>query len=158
MDRTPATVWRNPLHFIAFGLGSGAFPKAPGTAGTLAAALIWWLLPAMSLTAYLIFVLLACVAGIWICGRTARDIGVHDHGGIVWDEFAGLWITLILLPPGVLWLLAAIVLFRFFDIIKPWPIGWLDRHVEGGTGIMADDVIAGGMALACLQLAALVIV
>lgn len=155
---TPSTVWRNPIHFLAFGLGSGASPKAPGTAGTLAAALIWWLLPSMDLAVYLLFVVLACVAGIWICGRTARDIGVHDHGGIVWDEFAGLWITLILVPPGIVWLIAAIVLFRFFDIIKPWPISWLDRHVGGGTGIMVDDVLAGLMALVCLQLAAQVIV
>jgi len=158
MNSTPATVWRNPLHFMAFGLGSGALPKAPGTAGTMAAALIWYLLPAMSVPAYLLFVVVSCVAGVWICGRTARDIGVHDHGGIVWDEFAGLWIALILLPPGWPWLLAAIVVFRFFDIIKPWPIGWLDRHVDGGLGIMVDDVVAGVMALACLQLAALLIV
>lgn len=155
---TPSTVWRNPVHFLAFGLGSGASPKAPGTVGTLAAALIWWLLPSMELAVYLVFVALSCAVGVWICGRTAHDIGVHDHGGIVWDEFAGLWIALILVPSGILWLIAAIVLFRFFDIIKPWPIGWVDRHVGGGTGIMVDDVIAGLMALACLQLAAQVIV
>ncbi|MGM0632131.1 MAG: phosphatidylglycerophosphatase A family protein [Pseudomonadota bacterium] len=154
---TPASVWRNPVHFLAFGLGSGASPWAPGTAGTLAAAVIWWLLPPMTLTVYLLFLGLVCVVGVWLCDRTARDIGVHDHGGIVWDEFAGLWITLVLLPPGILWLGAGIVLFRFFDIIKPWPIGWLDRHVSGGIGIMVDDVLAGLMALACLQLAAQVI-
>ncbi len=153
----PASVWRNPIHFLAFGLGSGASPWAPGTAGTLAAAVIWWFLPSMTLTVYLLFLCLICVLGVWLCGRTARDIGVHDHGGIVWDEFAGLWITLILLPPGILWLGAGIVLFRFFDIIKPWPISWLDRHVSGGIGIMVDDVLAGLMALACLQLAAQVI-
>jgi phosphatidylglycerophosphatase A len=155
---TPSTVWRNPVHFLAFGLGSGASPKAPGTAGTLAAALIWWWLPSMELATYLLFLVLVCIAGIWICGKTARDIGVHDHGGIVWDEFAGLWIALILVPPGIPWLVAAVVLFRFFDIIKPWPVSWLDRHVGGGTGIMVDDVLAGLMALACLQLAARVIV
>lgn len=156
--KTPSTVWRNPVHFLAFGFGSGASPKAPGTTGTLAAALIWWALPAMELTTYLAFVVFVCLAGIWICGRTARDIGVHDHGGIVWDEFAGLWIALILLPPGLWWLFAAILLFRFFDIIKPWPIGWVDRHVGGGTGIMVDDVLAGLMALGCLQSAAIVLV
>lgn len=157
MNRVPASVWRNPVHFAAFGFGSGAVPWAPGTAGTLAAALIWLLLPVPGLAGQLVIVAAITVAGIAICGRTARDIGVHDHGGIVWDEFAGLWIALVWVPQGWPWLIAAVVLFRIFDIIKPWPIGWLDRHVGGGTGIMVDDVVAGLMAWGCLQLAALMI-
>jgi len=154
MAGTPASVWRNPVHFLAFGLGSGASPVAPGTAGTVLAALIYWLLPSMNIVVYSLFVLASFVVGIWLCGKTAADIGVHDHGGIVWDEFTGFWITMLLAPPGLLPLLAGFLLFRFFDIVKPWPIRWVDRQVHGGLGIMMDDVLAGVMAMVCLQLLA----
>jgi phosphatidylglycerophosphatase A len=89
-----------------------------------------------------------------LCGKTASDIGVHDHGGIVWDEFIGFWLTMFLAPPGLIWLVLGFALFRLFDIIKPWPIRWFDKHVHGGFGIMIDDVLAGLMALVCLQLIA----
>src|SRR5690606_26510763 len=131
---TPASVWRNPIHFLAFGFGSGAMPRAPGTWGTLAAlpfVLLWQQLP---VGGYALVLLLSTLLGIWLCHRTAADLGVHDHGGIVWDEFVGLWIALCLAPPGWLWLLAGFVLFRLFDIWKPWPIGWVDRRVGGGSG------------------------
>lgn len=154
MAMTPRSVWRNPVHFLAFGLGSGAAPAAPGTFGTLAALLIYLILPPMSTTAYALFLLVSFALGVWLCGRTARDIGVHDHGGIVWDEFVGYWLTMLLAPPGLLWVLVGFVLFRVFDILKPWPIRWLDRHVHGGFGIMLDDVLAGIFALVCLQLLA----
>lgn len=152
MAVTPSSVWRNPVHFLAFGLGSGASPVAPGTVGTLAAAVVYGVLPEMSNIAYLMFLFASFLAGVWICGKTANDIGVHDHGGIVWDEFVGLWLTMFLAPPGLLWLVAGFVLFRLFDIVKPWPISWLDQHVHGGLGIMIDDVLAGLMAFICLQL------
>ena len=154
MAVTPASVWRNPVHFLAFGLGSGAAPRAPGTAGTLAALLLYLVLPAMSPFVYAVFLLSGFLLGVWICGKTARDIGVHDHGGIVWDEFIGFWLTMFLAPPGLFWLLSGFVLFRVFDIVKPWPIRWFDRHVHGGFGIMIDDVLAGVMAWMCLQLMA----
>jgi phosphatidylglycerophosphatase A len=154
MAATPRSVWRNPIHFLAFGFGSGAAPRAPGTAGTLAAAGIYVILPEMALLVYSAFLLISFLLGVWLCGRTARDIGVHDHGGIVWDEFVGFWLTMLLAPPGLLWVVAGFVLFRFFDIVKPWPIRWLDRHIHGGLGIMIDDVLAGLFALACLQLLA----
>jgi phosphatidylglycerophosphatase A len=154
MSATPQSVWRNPIHFLAFGLGSGATPRAPGTFGTLAALLLYLMLPAMNPYVYAVFLLAGFLLGVWICGKTARDIGVHDHGGIVWDEFIGFWLTMFLAPPGLLWLLAGFVLFRVFDIIKPWPIRWFDRHVHGGFGIMIDDVLAGVMAWICLQLMA----
>ncbi|HBN13597.1 phosphatidylglycerophosphatase A [Pseudohongiella sp. SYSU M77423] len=154
MAATPASVWRNPVHFLAFGLGSGAAPVAPGTFGTLAAVLIYLTLPSMGWMWYLLMLLLTFVAGIWICGKTADDIGVHDHGGIVWDEFVGLWLTMFLAPPGWVWLLLGFVLFRIFDVLKPWPIRWLDRRVAGGFGIMIDDILAGIFALLCLQIAA----
>ena len=157
MAKTPASVWRNPVHFLAFGFGSGAAPKAPGTFGTLAAVAIYLLLPEMSTSHYLLFLLLSFAVGVWLCGRTSADIGEHDHGGIVWDEFVGFWLTMLLAPPGWLWVVLGFVLFRLFDIVKPWPIGWFDRHVHGGLGIMIDDVLAGLMALGCLQLLALLI-
>lgn len=152
MATVPRSVWRNPVHFAAFGFGSGAVPLAPGTSGTLAAALIYLGLQYLPPLLYLLFVLLALALGIALCGRTARDVGVHDHSGIVWDEFVGYWITMVLAPPGWWPMLAGFILFRLFDVIKPWPIGWLDRHVDGGAGIMIDDVLAGIMAWLCLQL------
>lgn len=157
MAETPASVWRNPIHFVAFGFGSGAAPKAPGTFGTLAAVPLYLLLPDMSWQLYLLFLVVTYVLGVWLCGRTAEDIGVHDHGGIVWDEFVGFWITMMLAPPGWVWIVLGFILFRFFDVIKPWPIRWLDQHVRGGTGIMVDDVLAGIMALLCLQVLAVII-
>ncbi len=151
---TPRSVWRNPVHFAAFGFGSGAAPVAPGTFGTLMAVALYLLLPAMSPLSYAAFVLASFVLGIWVCGRTAQDIGVHDHGGIVWDEFTGYWLTMFMAPPGWIWIVLGFVLFRLFDIVKPWPIRWLDRNVDGGLGVMIDDVLAGLMALVCLQLLA----
>lgn len=151
MNKAPASVWRNPVHFLAFGLGSGASPRAPGTAGTLAAVPLWYLLSQTQLVIYLLLVLLAFVIGIWLCGRTSRDLGVHDHGGIVWDEFVGYWITMIAVPVDWVWALAGFILFRLFDILKPWPIGPVDKRVHGGLGIMLDDVLAGVMAAAVLH-------
>lgn len=151
MNKAPASVWRNPVHFLAFGLGSGASPWAPGTVGTLAAVPLWYLLAQTPLAIYLLLVLAALVAGIWLCGRTSRDLGVHDHGGIVWDEFVGYWITMIAVPADWIWALSGFILFRLFDILKPWPIGPVDRRVQGGLGIMLDDVLAGMMAAAVLQ-------
>jgi len=157
MALTPSSVWRNPIHFAAFGFGSGAAPVAPGTFGTLAAVALYLLLPTMSVLVYCVFLLLTFALGVWLCERTAKDIGVHDHGGIVWDEFVGYWLTMLLAPPGWLWIVLGFVLFRFFDIVKPWPIRWLDANVEGGFGIMIDDVLAAIMALVCMQLLSVVI-
>lgn len=144
---------RNPIHLLAFGLGSGLARKAPGTFGTLAAIPVWWLfLQDLPLWLYSSMLVITFVVGVWLCDRTSRDMGVHDHGGIVWDEWVGLWLTYWLLPSGWFWILLGFVLFRFFDIIKPWPIRWLDRHVHGGFGIMIDDVLAGLFALTGVQL------
>ena len=143
--------WFNPIHLLALGFGSGAAPKAPGTWGTLAAVLIYWPLSQLSPDHYLLMLLVTSVMGIYICGQTARDLGVHDHGSIVWDEFVGFWITMFAAPVGWVWVVVGFVLFRFFDIIKPWPISWIDKKITGGFGIMLDDVIAGVMAAAVLQ-------
>lgn len=147
----PGPDWRNPVHLLAFGLGSGAVPRAPGTFGTLAAIPLFLLIQPLNPWLYLALVLLMFVAGVWICDAASRDLGVHDHGGIVWDEWVGFLLTLWLAPPGIGWLLAGFLLFRLFDILKPWPIGWLDRKVGGGMGIMLDDVLAGVFAFLLLQ-------
>ena len=151
MAHTPDSVWRNPVHFLAFGFGSGAIPKAPGTAGTALAVIIYLLLPPLTLPAYGILLLLTFAAGVWLCGKTATDLGVHDHGGIVWDEFVGYWITMFMAPAGWLWVLLGFGLFRLLDIVKPWPIKWVDQQVKGGLGLMLDDVLAGIMAALCIQ-------
>ncbi len=139
----------NPVQFLAFGFGSGLAPKAPGTFGTLAAVPLFLLLSHGPLSFYLGFLLVALLAGVYWCGRTARELGVHDHPGIVWDEVVGFLVTMFAAPAGWTWLVAGFVLFRLFDILKPWPIRWVDRRVQGGLGIMLDDVLAGlGAALA----------
>jgi phosphatidylglycerophosphatase A len=152
-NAVPKSVFRNPVHFLAFGLGSGAAPFAPGTCGTLAAVPLYLLLAQLSLPLYLLVLVLAFGAGIALCGRTSRDLGVHDHGGIVWDEFVGFWLTMVAAPAGWQWLLAGFLLFRLFDILKPFPISYLDRHIHGGLGIMLDDAVAGSFAWFVLQAA-----
>ncbi|MEF3192837.1 MAG: phosphatidylglycerophosphatase A [Halothiobacillaceae bacterium] len=146
-------VLRDPVLLLAHGLGSGLVPMAPGTFGTLAALLPWLLLAQLALPLYLAVVLLAALAGVWLCGEAARKMGRDDPGSIVWDEWVGLWVALVGLPPTWPWVLAGFVLFRLFDILKPWPVGWLDRRFHGGFGIMLDDIAAGIMAAACLQIA-----
>ncbi|SIT72738.1 phosphatidylglycerophosphatase [Ectothiorhodosinus mongolicus] len=151
-------ILRDPVHFLAFGFGSGLSPKAPGTAGTLAAVPLVYFALALPFWAYVLLTLVIIIAGVWICDNSSKRLGVHDHPGIVWDEIAGLFITLLAAPAGLIWLAVGFVLFRFFDILKPWPIGWLDRQVGGGLGIMLDDVLAGIYALICLQLLALLLI
>lgn len=143
-------VWSNFWHFLAFGFGTGLAKKAPGTWGTLAGLAVMPLLYMLPLLLALLFIGLASVFGFWLCGRVADDLGVHDHGGIVWDEMVGIWITLILLPNTWVWWVLGFALFRALDILKPWPISLLDRHVGGGLGIMIDDMLAGLIAAALL--------
>ena len=142
---------KQPIQFLALGFGSGLAPKAPGTFGTVAAVPLFLLLAMLTPLYYLIAIIVMSIAGIYICGKAANDVGVHDHPAIVWDEFVGYWIALWALPATWGWMLAGFVLFRLFDILKPWPIGWLDKRVDGGFGIMVDDVVAGVMACAVLH-------
>jgi phosphatidylglycerophosphatase A len=143
----------NPVHFLALGFGSGLAPKMPGTFGTLAALpLVVLLSEYANFSAYVIVTILVSIVGIWICGKTAEDMGVHDDSSIVWDEVAGMLITMLAVPLSWQTLLIGFVLFRFFDILKPWPISYLDKHVHGGFGIMIDDVLAGLFALCILHL------
>ncbi|WP_445766054.1 phosphatidylglycerophosphatase A family protein [Rheinheimera sp.] len=138
--------------FLALGFGSGLARKAPGTFGTLAAVPLVALLLWAGNTYLLVFVILGALLGVYICERTTKDIGVHDHGAIVWDEIIGLGITMLWVPLHWQTLVLGFVLFRLFDIVKPWPISWLDKKVHGGVGIMLDDVVAGVFALVALQL------
>ncbi len=142
----------NPNHFFAFGFGSGLAPKAPGTFGTLAAVPVYWLIQDLNWPLYLSWLLVTFALGVLWCDRSSKALGVHDHGGIVWDEFVGYWITMFMAPAGWLWIIIGFVLFRLFDIVKPWPIRWLDQKVHGGFGIMLDDLVAGIFAAVCLQL------
>jgi phosphatidylglycerophosphatase A len=145
-------IFTQPIHFFAFGFGSGLAPKAPGTFGTLAAVPLFYGLSFLALPYYIAACIFACIVGIYLCGRSAEKLNTHDHPGIVWDEFAGFFITM--LGFSVTWqnLLIGFILFRLFDIIKPWPIKWIDKKVAGGFGIMLDDVIAGVFAWASLHL------
>jgi phosphatidylglycerophosphatase A len=139
----PSQLLRNPIHFLAFGFASGLAPKAPGTAGTLVAIPLVWLAQQAGNWGYLALTLLVVIAGIGICSYSAKAMDEHDSPAIVWDEIAGYMVAFI----GLSWswqnILAAFVLFRLFDISKPGPIGWCDRNLQGGLGIMADDVLAG---------------
>jgi len=152
MKVSAQTIFSSPTHLFAFGFGSGLAPIAPGTAGTLAAIPIYLLIEGLSLPLYLGFILISFLFGVVICGRTGDALGEHDHGGIVWDEFVGFWITMIAAPSGWIWIALGFILFRIFDIWKPWPINWADQKVAGGLGGMLDDVIAGVYAALFLQI------
>ncbi len=136
---------------LAFGFGSGLSTKAPGTMGTVLAVILFYGLMLMGVAWYTAGLVLVIVSGSWICGEASKKLGVHDHGGIVWDELAGYLLTMYWAPFTIQNMLIGFVLFRAFDILKPWPINWLDKHVSGGFGIMIDDILAGLMAAVCLQ-------
>jgi phosphatidylglycerophosphatase A len=146
-----AQLLRDPVHFLALGFGSGLSPVAPGTFGTLVAIPLYLLLHSFSLPIYLIVTALLAIIGIALCDISARKLGVHDHPGIVWDEVVGYLVTMIGAPTGWQWVFFGFVLFRVFDIIKPWPIRIIDRKIEGGFGIMLDDLLAGAMAALLLK-------
>ncbi|MFL1403987.1 phosphatidylglycerophosphatase A [Marinobacter sp. M1N3S26] len=151
----PPRFLRHPVHLLAFGFGSGAVPRAPGTWGSLAAIPLWYPISLLPELAYWLVVLVAFVVGIWLCGQTARALKVHDHGGIVWDEFVGMWIVLGFFPETYYGVLLCFVAFRLFDVWKPWPIDWIDERTPGGLGIMIDDVLAAVMALGVIWAAEL---
>ncbi|OBX05662.1 phosphatidylglycerophosphatase [Gallibacterium genomosp. 3] len=144
----------NPIHFLALGFGSGLIYPAPGTWGTLAGLitgiiLLQWITPPI----FLVCTLVAFLLGIYLCGKTAEDMQVHDHGSIVWDEIVAIWLVLSALPDySWMWYLAAFVLFRLFDILKPMPIRYFDRKLKTGFGIMFDDLLAAVYAILVLLL------
>jgi len=146
-------LFAHPAHFIACGFGSGLSPVAPGTAGTLAAWLLFPLVrPHFSDAGFLALLVAAFVVGVFAASRTGRDLGAADHGAIVWDEIVPFWLVLLMTPEGFLWQLAAFIWFRFFDITKPQPARWIDGHMKHGFGVMLDDVVAAGYTLLVLAL------
>jgi phosphatidylglycerophosphatase A len=150
--RIPASALREPVHLLALGFGSGLVPVAPGTFGSLVGLVLallvlqagWW--PA------LFAAVLASVAGIWICGESARRLGVHDHPSIVWDEVAGMMLVMLAAPTTWWGAVIAFALFRLFDVWKPWPIREVDHGMRGGAGIMLDDILAALWAVVVLLL------
>ncbi len=150
-----------PAGWLACGFGSGLAPVAQGTFGSLVALLPWLALARLPMIAYLLVLIIGFVIGVWACDIAGRLLGVPDHRSVVWDEFIGQWIALIPLvgfsvsaatPFNVWMVLAGFVLFRIFDVWKPWPISWLDRRMKGGLGVMIDDVVAGIFAALALTL------
>lgn len=149
----------HPAHLIAFGFGSGLAPKAPGTVGTLLGLPLFWLIasatPERSIR--LLLLIAAFLLGVWACGRTGRALGVADHGGMVWDEIVAFALVLMFVPAlpftpaGWLWVALAFALFRLFDILKPWPIRLADAHLKNGFGVMFDDLLAAGYAIAIIK-------
>ncbi len=149
----PNFAWRRPHHWLAYGLGAGLSPRAPGTLGTIVAVPLYLLLRPLPLGWYLAVLAALILVGIWACGKTARELNAHDPSAIVWDEVVGFLLAMTAAPPGWLWILAGFGLFRFFDILKPWPIRELDQKVQGGLGVILDDLLAGVMTWVMLQAA-----
>lgn len=137
-----AFLFSHPAHFIALGGGTGLVPGAPGTVGTLLGYPLAWASLQLPLSLAWTAVGAAFVLGIWACGRSGRDLGVADHGAMVWDEVVAMWAVLLVVPATWMSWLIAFALFRLFDIAKPFPIGWFDRKVKGGFGVMLDDALA----------------
>jgi phosphatidylglycerophosphatase A len=151
-NRVDAALLRHPVHFLSLGFGSGLSPYAPGTAGTLAAIPLFWLLAPLPLLAYLGLVGVLFGIGVYLCQATTDRLGAHDHSAIVWDEVVGYLLTMTAVPFDWRWVIVGFFLFRLFDVWKPWPVRVLDRSVGGGLGIMLDDIGAAIYAALCLQL------
>jgi phosphatidylglycerophosphatase A len=152
---TTSPDWRlvrsSPAHLLAFGFGSGLSPVAPGTFGTLVAFPLYWMLSGVPGWAYLVIVAFFFVAGIGFCDAAGKSLGVADHGGIVWDEIVAMLLVLHFAPRTLVGFAAAFLLFRLFDIWKPFPIRWCDQHLKNGFGVMFDDLLAAVYAIICLM-------
>ncbi|MBL8299576.1 MAG: phosphatidylglycerophosphatase A [Rhodanobacteraceae bacterium] len=143
-------VLRHPAGWIASGFGTGLSPVAPGTVGSAVALLPWLWLRELPLSVYIVVVLAAFVLGVWVSHVLVARLRAEDPGWIVIDEFVGQWLALMFAPRGWIWVFAGFLLFRLFDIWKPWPVSWADRNVDGGLGVMLDDALAGLLAAAAL--------
>ncbi len=143
VPQLPSTLWQNPLHFIAFGFGSGAIPIAPGTFGTLLAIPFYLTIQHLSHLNYLLVITIITLLSCWLCEKVSREIAADDHQGMCIDEFVGFLVTMFAAPVGWQWILTGVVLFRIFDIWKPQPIHYLDENIHGGIGMILDDVAAG---------------
>jgi phosphatidylglycerophosphatase A len=143
----------HPVYCMAMGLGTGLAPRAPGTVGTLLGFPLYYLMTAPGLPGLVPWLLAAAfVLGIWLCDVTGRFLGEADHPAIVWDEVVAMAGVLALIPDGPGWQLAGFAVFRFFDIVKPWPIRYVDRSIKNGLGVMLDDAIAAAFTVAVIRL------
>lgn len=147
---------KRPVCFLGLGFGSGLAPFAPGTFGTIAAIPIYMLMEPLPLTIYLLVTTIFFILGIYICQKSADWLGKDDPSAVVWDEIVGYLVTMIVAPAGWQWVIIGFVLFRIFDIMKPWPVSLADKKLHGGFGIMLDDVVAGIYAAISLQVLILV--
>lgn len=146
-------LWKYPIHALAYGFGTGLSPVAPGTVGSLVGILMFWLMAPLATGLYVGIVVAMFFAGISICGQTARDMGAVDPGSIVYDEIVGFLVAMFMIPADWRWVLAGFIIYRIFDIWKPFPIHAVEKNLGLGLGIMTDDVIAGLYTLAILHLA-----
>lgn len=144
--------YKNIEHFLAVGCGLGLLPKAPGTWGTFLGIPIFIAMSALQPATYVVVSILIFLFGIRICHKTATDLGVHDHPSIVFDEVLGYLVTMFMIPASFLSIIIGFILFRIFDILKPFPIKWIDKKIHGGFGIMLDDALAGIFANICLHI------
>jgi phosphatidylglycerophosphatase A len=150
---TRRRLMKHPFGWIAAGFGSGFSPKAPGTVGSLFALLPWFfLLRDLSPIVYSVVLLVSFSIGVWASSWAIKQTNIEDPSLVVWDEYVGMWIALFLAPTGWVWMLLAFGFFRFFDILKPWPVSWADQKLHGGFGAMLDDALAGVYAFLCLQI------
>jgi len=145
-------IWRNPIYFIACGFGFGTFPYVPGTIGTLVAIPIYLVLVKLPMLLYILAIIAMQLFGIYACGKTNRDFKTDDHPAACWDEIAAFPIVMLGIPVTALNIVMGFLLFRLFDIWKPWPIRWFDKQVHSGFGVMFDDVLAALFSLASLFL------
>lgn len=150
MTISPKFIFSHPAHFLAFGFGTGLSPYAPGTVGTLVAFPLFFLLHGLDPVIYFSVVAVLYAAGVWFCDIAGKAVGVADHGGIVWDEIVAFLLVLPFAPATLLGYALAFFLFRLFDIWKPFPIRYADKHIHGGFGVMFDDLLAAIYAVACL--------
>jgi len=146
-------LWKYPVHALAYGFGTGLSPVAPGTVGSLVGVLLFWFMAPLATGLYAAIIVVMFFAGIFICGQTARDMGAVDPGSIVYDEIVGFLVAMFLIPADWRWILAGFIIYRVFDIWKPYPIHLVEQKLGLGGGIMADDVVAGLYTLAILHLA-----
>ena len=157
IDAVRYAFWKYPVHVLAYGFGTGLIPFAPGTFGSLIGVVLFWFMAELAPIPYAAIVVVMFVAGIFICGQTARDVGAVDPGFIVYDEVVGFLVAMYMLPADWRWIAAGFVIYRVFDIWKPFPIHYVEDKLGLGSGIMTDDVIADIYTLIILQLVRLLI-
>lgn len=145
-------LFAHPAHFFGLGFGSGLAKKAPGTFGTLIGLPLFWLISYYTFSTQLIIITALFIVGIYFCAITGKDLGVTDHGSIVWDEIVAMMLVLAFTPNGYIFCLIAFLLFRLFDIWKPYPIAQFDAKLKNGFGVMFDDLLAAIYAIISLQL------